>query len=319
MKSWLTRCFQVFAAIARARSDSSEPTPERRTTTGDSARRKTVQTPDLQPSIGPWGRGSLWQQVPVGSTTRRLRTEVTLDLGGGVQLELVLIPAGEFLMGDEKGTDDQKPVHRVVITQPFYLGKYPVTQEQWQAVTGRNPSSFQGPTNPVENVNWLDCQESLAKLNEKFGAEVVKLSLPTEAQWEYACRARRTTRYSFGDDVAKAGDYAWWAGNSGGTSHPVGEKKPNAWGLYDLYGNVWEWCADWFDADYYRDSPAEDPAGPDSGISRVVRGGVALRGPVGRLPGRVPLRPAPGPSLRWPRCSAGRRTVGGVFQNGMVQ
>jgi formylglycine-generating enzyme required for sulfatase activity len=199
--------------------------------------------------------------------------ELTVDLGGGVKMEFVLIPAGSFLMGDEKGLDWEKPVHKVTITKPFYLGKYEVTQEQWQAVMGNNPSYFKGPKNPVEMVSWYGCHAFRAKLNEKFSSGGVKFGLPTEAQWEYACRAGTTTRYSFGDDPAKLDDYAWWSENAKDTTHPVGQKKPNAWGLCDMHGNVWERCVDWFGEDYYAKSPAEDPVGPDSGASRVLRGG----------------------------------------------
>jgi formylglycine-generating enzyme required for sulfatase activity len=201
------------------------------------------------------------------------KTDLTVDLGGAVKMEFVLIPAGSFMMGDEKGAPWEKPVHKVTITKPFYLGKYEVTQEQWQAVMGSNPSEFKGPKNPVECVSWLDCQEFLKKLNATAGTQAGTFTLPTEAQWEYACREGTQTRYSFGDDPAKLGEYAWWEKNAEESTHPVGQKKPNAWGLYDMHGNVREWCADWWDKDYYAKSPAEDPAGPDSGPGRVLRGG----------------------------------------------
>jgi formylglycine-generating enzyme required for sulfatase activity len=122
-------------------------------------------------------------------------------------------------MGDEQGIDLGKPVHKVTITKPFYLGKYEVTQEAWEAVMGNNPSHFKGAKNPVEQVNWQNCQDFLAKLNEKFRAAGAKFSLPTEAQWEYACRAGTTTRYSFGNDAAVLADYAWYVQNSNATSH----------------------------------------------------------------------------------------------------
>jgi formylglycine-generating enzyme required for sulfatase activity len=220
-----------------------------------------------------WSTVILATVVTAGSRAEVPPKELTVDLGGGVKMEFVLIPAGSFMMGDDKGGPHQKPVHKVTITKPFYLGKYEVTQEQWQAVMGNNPSHFKGPKNPVEVVSWNDCQEFLAKLNEKLRAGGAKFSLPTEAQWEYACRAGTTTRYSFGDDMDQLKDYAWFGKEAEGTTHPVGQKKPNAWGLYDMHGNVAEWCADWWDEWYYfRNPPANDPTGPNSGESRVLRG-----------------------------------------------
>ncbi len=216
-----------------------------------------------------------------GGKTKSPPKELTVDLGKGVKLEMVLIPAGEFLMGSPDSDKDagwsEKPQHRVRITKPFYLGKYPVTQEQWEAVMGSNPSdfnsAFKGPKNAVETVSWDDCQQFLGKLNVKSAAGAGKFQLSTEAQWEYACRAGSKTKYCFGDDASKLGEYAWDGANSNGTTHPVGEKKPNAWGLYDICGNVWEWCQDRFDGEYYEKSPADDPRGPATGSSRVLRGG----------------------------------------------
>ena len=203
--------------------------------------------------------------------------ERTFDLGKGIKLEMVLIPAGEFLMGspdsDGNAGDDEKPQHRVRITKPFYLGKYHVTQEQWQAVMGNNPSHFTSPKNPVEQVSWNDCQQFLEKINAKTGMQGGKFVFPSEAQWEYACRAGSTPRYCFGDDASMLGEYAWYATNSGETTHPIGEKKPNAWGLCDMHGNVWEWCADWHDDGYYAHSPSDDPTGPATGSDHVIRGG----------------------------------------------
>ena len=136
------------------------------------------------------------QESGAGGKTEGTPKELAVDLGGGVNLDLVLIPAGSFLMGD----DLWKPVHKVRITKPFYLGKYEVTQEQWEAVMGSNPSHFKGPKNPVEQVSWDDCQQFLGKLNAKAGRQGGKFALPTEAQWEYACRAGSTGKYCFGDD-----------------------------------------------------------------------------------------------------------------------
>jgi len=203
------------------------------------------------------------------------QSEIAFDLGGGVKLEMVPIPAGELMMGspdsDKDALASEKPQHRVRITRPFYLGKYLVTQEQWQAVMGYNPSLSKGPKNPVETVSWHDCQGFVERLNRKLESDKGIFTLPTEAQWEYACRAGGTTKYWFGDDGARVRDFAWQSGKHQTSSpRPVGEKKPNAWGLYDMYGSVWQWCQDWYDENYYAESPVDDPTGP--AVGRVQRG-----------------------------------------------
>jgi formylglycine-generating enzyme required for sulfatase activity len=209
---------------------------------------------------------------------------------------MILIPAGEFMMGspaaDKDAHTDERPQHRVRITKPFYLGKYPVTQEQWEAVTGSRRGAVKGPKNPVDSVTWDDCQQFLDQLGKQVGRN---FQLPTEAQWEYACRAGSTTNYHFGDKEAELDAYAWYRKNSGMTSHPVGEKKPNAWGLYDMHGNVWEWCADRYDDQYYAQSPTDDPMGPEQGSCRAIRGG-GWDTPAGRL--RSARRSAV-PPTRW--------------------
>jgi formylglycine-generating enzyme required for sulfatase activity len=203
----------------------------------------------------------------------------TLDLPptfrNRIGMEFVLIRAGEFYMGSEDGEDNEKPVHLVRITRPFYLGKYQVTQIQWEAVMGSNPSHFTGdPNRPVENVSWNDTQEFLQRLGEKEKGYLYRL--PTEAEWEYAARAGKWTEYCFGDDPQLLRKYAWYDENSGGTTHPVGQLKPNVWGLYDMHGNVWEWVQDWFEETYYQKSPTDDPQGPAAGQFRVLRGGSSL-------------------------------------------
>ncbi|MDR1920313.1 MAG: formylglycine-generating enzyme family protein [Candidatus Adiutrix sp.] len=207
----------------------------------------------------------------LGGASAALAEEKTNSIG----MEFVLIPAGSFTMGAdknfEKADDDETPAHRVTISKPFYLGKYEVTQSQWAAVMGDNPSRFKGQSNPVERVSWDDVQVFIKKLNQKEGGN--KYRLPTEAEWEYAARAGTTSAYSFGDDAGELGRYAWYRDNSGDTTHPVGQKEPNGWGLYDMHGNVWEWVRDWHDKNYYAASPATDPRGPSSGSFRVNRGG----------------------------------------------
>jgi formylglycine-generating enzyme required for sulfatase activity len=193
-----------------------------------------------------------------------------LAIKNSTGMEFVRIPAGEFRMGSNDGDTDERPVHTVRISRPFDLGKYEVTQAQWEAVMRINPSHFTGdPNRPVENVSWEDVQAFIRKLNAKEGDTPYRL--PTEAEWEYAARAGTTTAFSFGNDAIQLGDYAWYYENSESRTHPVGQKKPNAWGLYDIHGNVWEWVQDW-----YGTYPAEtitDPQGPSSGSGRVFRGG----------------------------------------------
>ncbi len=166
----------------------------------------------------------------------------------------------------------------VTMTKGFWLGKYEVTQEQWQSVMGENPSYFKGARNPVENVSWEDCQKFIEKVNARLNCGA---RLPTEAEWEYACRAGTTTAYFWGN--ALNGDKANCDGNypCGNTQKgrflqrttQVGSYDANPWGFYDMHGNVYEWCYDWYDKDYYKNSPTDDPQGLSSGVFRVLRGG----------------------------------------------
>ncbi|MGM9799492.1 MAG: SUMF1/EgtB/PvdO family nonheme iron enzyme [Muribaculaceae bacterium] len=189
----------------------------------------------------------------------------------GVTFEMVYVPGGTFTMGAtaEQGSsaeDDEKPTHSVSLSG-YYIGKYEVTQAQWKAIMGNNPSRFKGDNLPVENVSWYDCQEFIRKLNQLTGK---KFSLPTEAQWEYAARGGKSggTRYSGSDNI---GNVAWYGDNSGRKTHPVGKKSPNDLGIYDMSGNVYEWCQDW-KGDYSSYSQT-NPTGPGSGSRRVDRGG----------------------------------------------
>lgn len=190
--------------------------------------------------------------------------------------ELIAIPAGTFLMGtkaDKQSADsiaaNEQPQHSVTVPA-FALGKFEVTQAQWYAVMGTTPSRFQGSTLPVERVSWAEAQAFVQKLSEKTGKSY---RLPTEAEWEYAARAGTQTEYSFGDDPRQLSRYAWHSANSANTTHPVGTKLPNAFGLYDMHGNVWDWTADCYRENYVDakgDASAFNP--PDCG-TRVVRGG----------------------------------------------
>jgi formylglycine-generating enzyme required for sulfatase activity len=275
MRNYVIWSIALLATVGTACNKSPEKASEQGKTTGVSESMKTSSQPlDRGQVIKPSEQGNVTQEVGAGGKTEISPKELTLDLGGGVKMDLVLIPAGEFMMGDEKGVEWENPVHKVIITKPFYLGKYEVTQEQWETLMDMNPSVWsRGPKNPVDSVSWIGCKHFVAKMNEKFRTENAKFNLPTEAQWEYACRAGTTTRYIFGDDAAILEDYAWWRKNAAGTTHPVGQKKPNAWDLYDMHGNVWEHCADWFDDTYYRESPTENPVCSHWLLYHVVRGG----------------------------------------------
>jgi Uncharacterized conserved protein len=190
-------------------------------------------------------------------------------------MNFVLIPPGEFYMGspsEEKDrSDSEYPVHKVTIQNSFYLGKSTVTQSQWKQIMGNNPSHFKGEDRPIETVSWEDAQKFIAKLNEKEKTD--KYHLPSEAEWEYACRAGTQTRYFFGDDESKLKEHAWYAGNSGGKTHIIGQKKPNPWRLYDMNGNVWEWVQDKWHEDY-NGAPFDGTSWEEeNSFDRVSRGG----------------------------------------------
>ena len=229
--------------------------------------------------IGLFISGCLIEIISIsGQTQDPLQT-----INNSIGMEFVQIPAGEFYMGSlvnflniniipDMGTPiDEGPVHRVKIPQSFYLGKYEVTQKQWRDVMGNNPSHFKGDDLPVENISWYDVQDFIKKLNEKEG--VNKYRLPSEAEWEYAARAGTITSYSFGNDASKLGDYAWYGENDDEKTHEVGKKRPNPWGLYDMYGNVWEWVQDKWHKNY--DGAPNDGSAWEIGSpsARVIRGG----------------------------------------------
>lgn len=192
-----------------------------------------------------------------------------------IGMELVLIPTGSFVMGGdweaEQADENELPRHEVALSKPFYIGRFQVTQAQWQAIMGSNPSQFVGRDLPVETVSHDDACRFIEELNRKEDTQVYRL--PTEAEWEYAARAGTQSTYCFGSKIRELASYGWYQRNSGAETHPVGRLAPNDWGLYDMHGNVHEWCADWFDRHYYANSPSVDPAGPAKGIARTLRGG----------------------------------------------
>ena len=187
---------------------------------------------------------------------------------------MIEVKGGTFTMGatSEQGSDadsDEKPAHKVTLSD-YYIGKYEVTKEEWRAVMGNNPSGFKGANKPVESVSWYDCQEFIKKLNDLTG---LQFRLPTEAEWEYAARGGNKSRgykYSGSNTIGKV---AWYRDNSSWTTGPVGTRRANELGLYDMSGNVYEWCSDWYSSSYYLSSPPTNPTGPSTGSSRVLRGG----------------------------------------------
>ena len=195
---------------------------------------------------------------------------IAVDLGNAVTMELKWIPSGEFMMGSGE-YPSEGPLHRVRISKGFWMGKYEVTQSQWEQVTGNNPSQVKGADLPIDRVRWTDCQEFIGKLQGQCPNKGLTFRLPTEAEWEYACRAGTTTRFYTGDAEADLDRAGWYAKNSGGKPHPVGGKIPNSWGLYDMHGNTWEWCQDWYGP--YPPGAVTDPKGPSKGYLRVARGG----------------------------------------------
>jgi formylglycine-generating enzyme required for sulfatase activity len=221
----------------------------------------------------------LWADKSIAATSRRFYRAVVFP----APTNLVFIPPGTFRMGsptNEVGRWNwEGPQTAVTISRGFWMGKYEVTQGEYQAVMGNNPSAYTGDTNrPVEQVTWFEANHyclTLTQREQAAGRMSTKsvYRLPTEAEWEYACRAWTSTRFSYGDDTdyTNLTDYAWYLDNSDNATHPVGQKLPNSWGLYDQHGNVWEWCQDWYDE--LPGGIALDPQGPATGSDRVIRGG----------------------------------------------
>ena len=263
----------VRSGVVVADGPSAGPSPRQQVTSKEQA--AAEQPASLEQKISP--------EQQAAAEKLGLPATITNSIG----MKLVLIPAGEFMMGSSESPEEltrmyakwkAKPKwfsgdqsqHRVRITKSFYMGMYEVTQKEYKAVVGGNPSTFTGSVRPVEGVSWEDAVEYCRKLSAR---ENVTYRLPTEAEWEYACRADSTTQYSFDDSAAGLGRHAWLGDNSSSTTHPVGQKRPNAWGLYDMHGNVWELCADWYDEGHFKSGLVDDPTGPATGSFRVFRGG----------------------------------------------
>jgi formylglycine-generating enzyme required for sulfatase activity len=228
----------------------------------------------------PLGTKPDWTKPKESRSVKKSTASVTVQkaplqqtIKNTIGMEFVLIPAGKFMMGG-RANSFERPPHIVTLSQPFYFQTTQVTQGQWQKVIGDNPSYFKdcGDDCPVEQVSWNEAQDFIKRLNEI--EEKDNYRLPTEAEWEYACRAGTTTEFFFGDDDSKLSEYGWYSKNSREKTHPVGQKNPNVWGLYDMHGNVWEWVED----DYhnnYEGTPSDGGAWSDKprGANRVMRGG----------------------------------------------
>ena len=212
------------------------------------------------------------------------KAQAPKEITNSIGMKLLLIPKGTFMMGSPESEEghqrNNETQHEVTISKDYYLGVYEVTQAQYEKVMGKNPSLFQGAIVgnenadlPVDNVSWDDVVEFCKKLSdlpeEKKAGRMYRL--PTEAEWEYACRAGSKTAYSFDDEEGLLPEYGWFSRNSSRRTHTVGLLEPNAWGLHDMHGNVWEWCSDWYEE--YPKGAVSDPTGPKEGSDRVIRGG----------------------------------------------
>ncbi len=313
-KQRFANCVEFVAALEKAgkavheeKHETTQPLPAQKTPAKPTV---TVKPPSSAPPSSPQ-KTTMPLSSAVGSVERR--DNLTLKLADDVKLELIWIPAGTFMMGspmDELGRSKDEMQHQVTLTKGFWIGKYPMTQAQYKAVVGTNPSYFKEKklitvkgnfwdrllgretkqvsqevetslVLPVEQVSWDEAVRCCYLLNETHASEIpsgYQFSLPTEAQWEYACRAG--TRKALNSDLnllnpmgedSRVNELGWYNDNSGSKTHPIGQKKPNAWGLYDMHGNVWEWCRDWYGK--YPTGAVVDPTGPSSGSGRVDRGG----------------------------------------------
>lgn len=237
--------------------------------------------PSPTPGVGASTPAAASGTASTAATTAAVVGEAPAKTGQAA--DMVLLPGGKFVMGEKSEVD--APPHEVTVSS-FWMDKNLVTQGQYEKAMGNNPARWKGEKNPVEQVRWSDAVTYCNKRSELEGLQpcydlktwacnfdATGYRLPTEAEWEYACRAGSTTAYYFGDSPTKLGEHAWFEKNSGGRPRPVGQKPPNAFGLFDMAGNVWQWCNDFYDVEWYAKSPKSDPRGPDTGKTKVVRGG----------------------------------------------
>ncbi len=273
----LSRETPEWGALVNAPPEKAAPA-EPKATMKTMASGVTASAPRMDPtpiSLAPWPQWDGQESTADYARRAGLMLTRTIDLNGE-RLELVLVPAGSFFMGSEPNEEgaapDERPQHRVALS-PFYLGKFEVTQAQYEKVTGTNPSHFRGRDLPVEQVSWEDARQFTLKAGHD-------LRLPTEAEWEFACRAGTSTPFSTGTSAESLNRAGWWGAGAESGYHgavsgttAVGRKEANAFGLHDMHGNVYEWCADWYDPHYYETSPGLNPPGPATGIDRVLRGG----------------------------------------------
>jgi len=233
--------------------------------------------------------------APAPAASAPAAAGLPLQIENSIGMRLKLIKPGTFAMGDAHGDANERPPHRVTFAQPVYMAATEVTNAQWKRLGGRPPSHWTEDNRPVEQVSWTDaadyCKRLSALPDEQAAGRFYRL--PTEAEWEYACRGGTTTQYWFGDDETQLWQYGWFADNAAGRTHPVGQKPPNAWGLSDMHGNVWEWCGDWYGP--YPAGEVQSPLGPEQGLFRVMRGGGWCY-PAGRC--RSAFRESAEPSFR---------------------
>ena len=251
-----------YAALRKARTRTSQQSSDDRSATGNKPRTDTLPVPPETAT-----------ETKAKSTSRENLLPQNAR-SNSIDMRFVMCHGGDFLMGDAEGTADETP-HRITLSQPFFLGEFPVTYGQWCRVMEEQPDPQRDTNTPMIRLTWDDAMEFCRRLTqfpkERDAGRTYRL--PSEAEWEYACRAGSTTTYPWGNDRQQIADHCWYIANAGGRPQKVGQKTANRWGVSDMLGNVWEWCSDWYAEDFYLCSPEVDPVGPDAGLRRVIRGG----------------------------------------------